>query len=119
MTEEAKGRRVLRCDSAAFLPYDLEGPLQPEIAWLPVSYERARGEGCYLMRMQPGAVTIAHEHEGTEDFLILEGELIDDDGRVLRPGDFVSYEAGTRHSSRTETGCLIAVFEWGKRREGA
>jgi len=96
-----------------FLAYDLEGPVQPEMSWLPVSYDRTTGNGCYLMRMQPGAVTIAHEHPGVEDFLILEGELIDDDGAVFRPGDFVSYVAGTWHNSRTVTGCLIAVFEWG------
>ena len=62
--------------------------------------------------MEPGAVTIAHDHPGVEDFLILEGELIDDDGAVFRAGDFVSYAPGTRHNSRTVTGCLIAVFEW-------
>jgi anti-sigma factor ChrR (cupin superfamily) len=66
------------------------------------------------MRMQPGAVTLAHVHGGTEDFLMLEGELVDDDGRVFKPGDFVSYAPGTEHKSRTDTGCLIAVFEWGK-----
>jgi hypothetical protein len=49
-----------------------------------------------------------------EEFLILEGELIDSDGRVFKRGDFVSYDAGTRHHSRSERGCLIVVFEWRK-----
>jgi mannose-6-phosphate isomerase-like protein (cupin superfamily) len=106
------GRRIVRSDTP-FRAYDLEGPIQPDMSWLPVSYDRTTGNGCYLMRMQPGAVTVAHEHPGVEDFLMLEGELIDDDGVVFRPGDFVSYAAGTWHNSRTETGCLIAVFEWG------
>jgi len=114
MSEERSGRRVLRREGTAFLPYDVEGPVQPEMSWLPVSYDRGSGNGCYLMRMEPGAVTIPHRHDGVEDFIILEGELIDDDGAVFRPGDFVSYAAGTRHNSRTQTGCLIAVFEWGK-----
>ena len=87
------------------------------MSWLPVSYDRFTGTGCYLMRMSPGATTIAHRHPGMEEFLVLEGELIDDDGAVFGPGDFVSYEAGTYHNSRTETGCLIAVFEW-RRPEG-
>lgn len=113
MSTEIPGRRVITTGDA-FLPYDLEGPLQPEISWLPVSYDKATGQGCYLMRMQPGAVTIPHQHPGMEEILILEGELIDSDGRVLRRGDFVSYEAGTRHNSWTETGCLAAVFEWRK-----
>src|SRR5262245_64346904 len=101
------GRRVLNIGTTAFQEYDLDGPLQPEISWLPISFDRAAGQGCYLMRMQPGAVTIAHIHPGVEDFLMLEGELIDSDGTVFGPGDFVSYAAGTHHNSRTETGCPI------------
>jgi anti-sigma factor ChrR (cupin superfamily) len=114
MSDARNGRRVVRRGGAAFLPYDLEGPVQPEMSWLPVSFDRRSGNGCYLMRMEPGAVTIPHRHDGVEDFIILEGELIDDDGAVFGPGDFVSYAAGTHHNSRTETGCLIAVFEWDK-----
>jgi anti-sigma factor ChrR (cupin superfamily) len=102
----------VRSAGAAFRPYDLEGPLQPEMSWLPISYDPATGTGCYLMRMQPGAVTIPHRHSGMEEFLMLEGELIEDDGATFGPGDFVSYDPGTWHNSRTETGCLIAVFEW-------
>ncbi len=83
-----------------------------DIAWRPISYDRKRGEGSYLMRLQPGATTLPHEHQGYEDFLIIEGELTDSDGRVLRKGDFVSYRPGSRHNSWTELGCLIAVFEW-------
>jgi anti-sigma factor ChrR (cupin superfamily) len=117
MTSKRPARRV-RSTAEDFLPYDLEGPVQPEMSWLPISYDRASGQGCYLMRMQPGAATLPHEHPGMEEFLILQGELIDGDGRVFRAGDFVSYDAGTRHNSRTETGCLLAVFEWRKPEAG-
>jgi len=112
MSTSAPDRRVVRIAETEFLPYDLDGPLQPEMSWLPISFERTCGQGCYLMRMQPGAVTIEHDHPYMEEFLILEGELIDSDGAVFKAGDFVSYQDGTRHNSRTETGCLIAVFEW-------
>jgi anti-sigma factor ChrR (cupin superfamily) len=118
MTKDIPGRRVVDTARTAFLPYDLDGPLQPEMSWLPISYDRATGNGCYLMRMEPGAVTIPHDHPGVEDFLILEGELTDCDGRVFGPGEFVSYSAGTRHNSWTGPGCLIAVFEWGKPEAG-
>ena len=89
MPAERPDRQIIPAHTPDFLPYDLEGPLQPEISWRPVSYDRARGVGSYLMRLQPGARTIPHEHPGFEDFLILEGELTDSDGRVrfrLRPG---------------------------------
>lgn len=112
MSEAARARRVVRTAATRFLAYDMEGPVQPELGWLPVSYDAATGEGTYVMRMQPGAVTIEHEHAGMEEFLVLEGDLVDDDGTVFGPGDFVTYRPGTRHSSRTETGCLLAVFEW-------
>ena len=112
MPTSAPGRRIFRIPETAFLPYDLDGPLQPDISWLPISFDRDAWQGCYLMRMRPGAAVIEHDHPGMEEFVLLEGELIDSDGTVFKAGDFVSYEAGTRHHSRTETGCLIAVFEW-------
>ena len=106
------GRRSFNLHTTPFREYDLEGPVQPEMSWLPISYDAATGEGCYAMRMQPGAVTLAHDHAGMEEFLILEGDLVDSDGTVFGPGDFVSYEAGTHHNSHTIGGCLLAVFEW-------
>jgi len=54
---ERPGRRVFNASTTPFQPYDLEGPLQPEMSWLPD-------------------------------------------------------EAKTHHNSRTQNGCLIAVFEW-------
>ena len=45
------------------------------------------------------------------EVLVLEGELIDSDGTVFKAGDFVSFAPGTHHWSRTETGCVLAVFE--------
>ena len=106
-------RSITSIANTPFKIYDLEGPAQAEtIAWLPISYRRDAGVGSYFMRMRPGAETQLHDHPGFEEFLVLEGELIDSDGAVFRAGDFVSFAPGTRHSSRTETGCLLAVFEW-------
>jgi len=112
MSDSNDKRIVVNAHTTAFLPYDLEGPVQAEMSWLPVSFDRETQQGSYLMRMEPGAVTIAHEHPGRGGFLSLEGDLVDPDESVFGPGDFVSYEAGTHHNSWTETGCLLAVFEW-------
>jgi anti-sigma factor ChrR (cupin superfamily) len=112
MSRAPEGRVVVNAHTTSFLPYDLEGPVQPEMSWLPVSFDRETQHGSSLMRMQPGAVTIAHGHPGMEEFLILDGDLVDSDGSVFGPGDFVSYVAGTHHNSWTETGCLLVVFEW-------
>ena len=49
-------------------------------------------------------------HTGFEEFLILEGELTDPDGKIFKKGDFVTFEPGSTHSSHTKNGCLILVF---------
>ena len=106
------GRTIVNVFEAAFEPYDLEGPVQEDMSLLRVSYGTETRRGIYVIRMEPGAVTIAHTHECMEEFLILEGELIESDGTVLRKGDFTSYRPGSRHNSRTETGCLLVGFDW-------
>ena len=114
MSNDSKDRRVTNIYRTPFQPYNQEGPYQDDIGWMPLSYNEDRN-GCYVMRMDPGAETIHHTHQGVEDFLILEGELIDgEDQRVLKAGDFVSYPPGSYHNSRTETGCLLIGFDWGK-----
>ncbi|WP_439815885.1 cupin domain-containing protein [Zavarzinia sp. CC-PAN008] len=105
-------RRITPIHDTPLAVYDLDGEVQRDIGWVPLNYDRARMEGSFLMRMSPGSSSLPHVHPGHEQFLILEGELIDDDGTVFRAGDFVSFAPSTRHSSRTETGCLIIVWEW-------
>ena len=105
-------RSIVNVYQAAFEPYDLEGPAQDDMSLLRVSYDHATRRGIYAIRMEPGAVTIPHVHECMEEFLILEGELIESDGTVLRKGDLTSYRPGTRHNSRTETDCLLIGIDW-------
>lgn len=105
-------RVCVNTSTADFQAYDLEGVRQPDLSLLPLSLNRKTGFGAYMMRMQPGAITIEHEHPNREEFLMLEGHLIDSDGTEFGPGDYVMFEPGTRHNSRTEAGCLIIVFEW-------
>ena len=61
---DTPGRKSVNAHTAPFLPYDMEGPVQSDMSWLPVSYDEESGQGTYLMRMDPGAVTIAHDHAG-------------------------------------------------------
>ncbi len=107
----SRQRRQINLHADKFGEYDMEGPVQDDISWLSLSLDRKTGFGCYAMRMEPGAVTVAHDHLGWEEILIVEGDLVDSDGTVFGPGDFVSYEPGTHHNSHTVGGCLIAVFE--------
>lgn len=106
------GRRIYPTRELALRPYDLDGPVQPDISWTPLSYEAGRERGSYLMRLLPGAATIPHEHGAREEYLILEGEAIEHDGTVLKPGDWIVYEPGSYHGTRTETGCLLLGLDW-------
>lgn len=110
-------RRIVRVDDAgAFRPFDRYGRAIPGMTWLPLSYDTARGAGTFLLRMAPGARSLPHEHTHGEEFLMLEGELVDNDGTVFRAGDYVGFAPGSRHCSVAPGGCLIAVFMPGPNR---
>jgi mannose-6-phosphate isomerase-like protein (cupin superfamily) len=105
-------RRIYELRNLPMQPYDLDGPLQDDMAYAPLSYDPRTQRGSYLMRMEPGAATIHHTHASREEFLVLEGELIEDDGTVLKTGDWIVYEPGSDHHTRTETGCLLLGLDW-------
>lgn len=67
------------------------------------------GTGFHVYRMPAGMTTRGHRHNGHEQFLILQGELHESDGTILRAGDMVWYRNGTEHHSFTPGGCLLAV----------
>ena len=100
-------RRVTNIFDTPYMAYDLDGPVQKDMQLLNLSYNKDSGLGWYVIRMAPGAATIPHTHNSREEYLILEGDLIESDGTVLREGDFVNYAPGTHHNSRTENGCLL------------
>lgn len=105
-------RTIVNIDETPFDPYDMEGPVQDDMKVLRVSYDAETRRGIYVMRMEPGAVTVAHTHVCMEEFMIIEGELIESDGTVLKKGDICSYQPGSHHNSRTETGCVLIGFDW-------
>ncbi|MEC9328441.1 MAG: cupin domain-containing protein [Pseudomonadota bacterium] len=100
-------RQIINIFDPPYSAYDLEGVVQNELQFLNISYDRETQLGWYVIRMDPGASSIHHEHLTQEEFLILEGDLTESDGTCLKAGDFVSYPAGTSHNSTTENGCLL------------
>ena len=48
--------------------------------------------------------------QGYEEFLMMDGELTDPDGKIFKKGDFVTFEPGSKHSSFSKNGCLVLVF---------
>ena len=107
ITEE--DRKVVNIHEAAFQPFVYPDGVALGDGVLQLDGGVPLGTGFHLYRMPAGMRTRGHRHNGHEQFLILEGELHESDGRILRPGDLVFYRDGSEHDSYTPDGCLLAV----------
>ena len=107
---QAALRSLTRTNNEKFRAYDRYGTTLEGVEWLPLSVDKQPDKEVYLIRFQPGSRSHPHIHHGSEEFLVLDGELIDDDGAVFRPGDFVRFEPGSQHSSFSEKGCTLLVI---------
>ena len=103
-------RRITNTKDLKFEPFDRYGSVIPGMSWHKVSYDDQTNNGIYISKLEPGTKTLPHIHSGHEEFLILEGELIDSDGTIFKKGDFISFEPDTSHSSYTKKGCVILTF---------
>ena len=107
-------RKITNPFNVKFEPFDNYGSVIPGISWHKITYNKEIGQGTYVLKMDPGAKSIPHEHVNYEEFLMLEGELIDPDNKVFKKGDFITFEPGSSHSSYTKNGCLLLVFQRSK-----
>jgi len=110
MKPVAEGERmVINLDEIEFEPYINS---RGEADGLAFQHDRSKplGTGFHIYKMEPGYTTIPHQHRGNEEFLILSGEVTDNDGTVYREGDLVLMKDGTQHCSYTENGCVIVVY---------
>ena len=103
-------RTVINPMKLTFEPFDNYGEPIKGMSWHKISYDKEKGEGSYILKMEPGSKSIKHEHKDFEEFLILDGELTDLDDKVFKKGDFVTFEPGSTHNSYTKNGCLLIVF---------
>ena len=103
-------RKITNLSNIEFQPFDNYGDVIPGISWHKITYTKETGQGTYILKMEPGAKTLPHEHLNYEEFIILEGELIDPDNKTFKKGDIITYEPGSSHSSHSKNGCLILVF---------
>jgi anti-sigma factor ChrR (cupin superfamily) len=103
-------RQIVSHRDLKLRPYDRYGTIAAGMEWHPISEDKATGECTFFLRFQPGASSQPHEHVEREEFLVLEGSLVEPDGTVFKPGDFVSFPPGSRHHSQSPDGCLLLVF---------
>jgi anti-sigma factor ChrR (cupin superfamily) len=110
-------RQIINTEAAEFKPYDRYGDPITGMSWVALSGELQNGKfECFVLRMDAGAQSKPHEHMGFEEFLVMEGELIDCDGTTYRSGDFVRLLPGSKHSSQSPNGCTLLVILRGNNR---
>ena len=107
-------RKITKIDDLKFEPFNKYGSIIPGWSWHKISFDKKTNFVTYVSKLEPGTKTLPHIHKGYEEFLILDGELIDSDGTVFKKGDFVTFEPNSSHSSFTEKGCLILTFMRGQ-----
>ena len=104
-------RKITNPLNVKFEPFDNYGVPIAGMSWHKISYNEKTGQGSYILKMEPGAKSLPHKHINYEEFLMLDGELIDHDDKIFKKGDFITFEPGSSHSSYTKTGCLLLVFQ--------
>lgn len=114
---DPKLRQIVSTSAEAYKPYNRYGKPIDGMSWITLSGELLNGEfECFMLRMDAGAESKPHEHQGFEEFLVMEGALIDCDGKAYRTGDFVRLLPGSKHSSHTPEGCTLLVMLRGNNR---
>ena len=103
-------RKITNPFDVKFEPFDNYGSAIPGMSWHKITYSKKTGQGTYILKMEPGAKSKLHEHVNFEEFIMLDGELIDNDNKIFKKGDIVTFSPGSNHSSYSKSGCLILVF---------
>jgi anti-sigma factor ChrR (cupin superfamily) len=77
--------------------------------WFKLLYTQAGfPERIRLVRLDPGAGPIQHDHPDGEEIYVLEGAFEDEHGRYAT-GTWIRQPAGSRHAPFTRTGCAMLV----------
>jgi len=113
------GKRIIFEDLFAnfdVLRYGEFRPLHPGVEILPLygfdEHARPVSKGqaaAALLRYAPGAEVPQHEHTGYEHIFVLRGSQSDAAG-TYQAGACVVNPPGTRHSVRSEGGCLVLAI---------
>ena len=100
------GRAVVRWTSCDWQSY----PGDDALDWHPVRAGSQPEEGYYLLRVPQGGRLPVHGAGVREEYVVLEGALVDGDGTDLVAGDLVSYRPGARHQATSGNGCILLAF---------
>ena len=102
-------RRIIETKYEYFTPYNRYGTVSSGLKWLSLSKDEKLEHEVFIVQFEPESSSSLYKHKGYEEFFLIDGELIDDDGKVFKKGDYIKFEKGTKHSSYSKTGCTLLV----------
>ena len=105
-----KKRKIIETKHEHFLPYNRYGTVSNGLKWMSLSKNEKLELEVFIVQFESESSSSLHKHNGYEEFYVIDGELIDDDGKVFKKGDYIKFEKGTKHSSFSKTGCTILVI---------
>ena len=109
------GRKIIDTKNENYSQYNRYGKSINGLHWLPLSGGVESSKEVFMINFDPGSCSKLHIHQGSEEFYVVEGELIDDDGKKFKQGDFVRFEPRTKHFSYSNKGCkLLVILSGGK-----
>jgi len=85
------GREIIKTNKKKFLQYNRYGKNIIGLECLPLSGYKDSNKEIYLIHFKPESRSNLHLHNGSEEFFVLDGELIDEDGERFVKGDFVRF----------------------------
>ena len=95
----------------SWLPYAQPGREAVDVHWLYTSQETGPdGAEAYLAHFRPGAHGDLHRHLGFELIVVLEGELVNDNGDHYLPGTLVVERPDSVHRVTSPQGCKLLVI---------
>ena len=106
-------RRIIETNHEYFSTYNRYWTVSSNLKWLPLSKDEKLEHEVFIVQFDQESSSSLHKHKGYEEFYVIDGELIDDDGKVFRKGDYIKFEKGTKHSSYSKTGCTLLVILYG------
>ncbi len=103
-------RRIIKTELEYFLLYNKHGIVCSGLKYLLLSKDERLEQEVFILKFEAGSSSSFNKHKGYEEFYLIDGELIDDDGKVFKKGDYIKFVKGTRHSSHSKIGCTLLVI---------
>ena len=75
-----KKRQVIETSNKELIPYKRYGEKTNDLSWWPISKDDDSKYEVYLIKFDPGSSSNFHRHNGNEEFYVIYGKLIDNDG---------------------------------------